>query len=126
MPTQAEHILHQEQMHQVLCECNNGQVTVASGELDFDNPADANRDNKYHFTVHYTDSAGNGISEEIELTITDRAAVTASSTTGSSSLSVTKLKQSHLMLPASGTLSDAFKEFVANDNGLHNYSRLFT
>ena len=27
----------------------SGEISVASGELDFDNPADANRDNKYHF-----------------------------------------------------------------------------
>ena len=59
------------------------------------------------------------ISEEIELTITDRAAVTASSTTGTSSLTVTEAETiSFNAAGASGTLSDAFKEFVANDNGL--------
>ena len=40
-------------------------------------------------TVHYT-AGGETVSEEIELTITDRAAVTASSTTGTSSLTVTE------------------------------------
>ena len=95
-----------------------GQVTVATGELDFDNPADANRDNKYHFTVNYT-VGGETVSEEIELTITDRAAVTASSTTGTSSLTVTEAETiSFNAAGPSGTLSDAFKEFVANDNGL--------
>ncbi len=104
-----------------------GQITVASGELDFDNPADANRDNKYHFTVHYTDSSGTGISEEIELTITDRAAVTASSTTGTSSLSVTEAETiSFNAAGANGTLSDAFKEFVANDNGLGTATAAYT
>ena len=93
-----------------------GQVTVASGELDFDNPADANRDNKYHFTVHYT-VGGETVSEEIELTITDRAAVTASSTTGTSSLTVTEAETiSFNAAGPAGSLSDAFKEFVASDN----------
>ena len=95
-----------------------GQVTVASGELDFDNPADANRDNKYHFTVNYT-VGGETVSEEIELTITDRAAVTASSTTGTSNLTVTEAETiSFNAAGAQGSLSDAFKEFVANDSGL--------
>ena len=95
-----------------------GQVTVASGELDFDNPSDANRDNKYHFTVSYT-VGSDTISEEVELTITDRAAVTASSTTGTSALTVTEAETvSFTAAGAAGALSDAFKEFVAADDGL--------
>ena len=104
---------------------STGQVTVASGELDFDNPADANRDNKYHFTVNYT-VGSDTISEEIELTITDRAAVTASSTTGTSSLTVTEAETiSFNAAGATGALSDAFKEFVANDNGLGTTANTF-
>ena len=96
----------------------SGEISVATGELDFDNPADANRDNKYHFEVHYT-AGGETVTEQLELTVTDRAAVTASSTTGTSNLSVTEAENIKFNAAGpNGALSDAFKEFVANDNGL--------
>ena len=96
----------------------SGEITVATGELDFDNPADANRDNKYHFEVHYT-AGGETVTEQVELTVTDRAAVTASSTTGTSNLSVTEAENIKFTVAGpTGALSDAFKEFVSNDNGL--------
>ena len=48
----------------------SGEISVASGELDFDKPADANRDNVYHMEAHYTKD-GETVVEQLELTVTE-------------------------------------------------------
>ena len=57
-----------------------GIVSVAQGELDFDNAIDANFDNVYEFSVTYT-SGSNSVTENVKLTVTDTATVTSAANT---------------------------------------------
>ena len=86
----AAHTPYQAQIENIFTvNATTGAISVTSGELDFDNPADANRDNKYHLDAHYT-AGGETVTEQVVLNVTDRAAITAASTTGSSKLTVTE------------------------------------
>lgn len=94
-----------------------GIISVAQGELDFDNAIDANFDNVYEFSVTYT-SGSNSVTENVKLTITDTATVTAAANTATTNLSVKEGE--NITFEGLGTLgvfSDAMKEFVLADSG---------
>ena len=94
-----------------------GIVSVAQGELDFDNAIDANFDNVYEFSVTYT-SGSNSVTENIKLTVTDTATPTSAANTATTNLTVKEGE--NITFEGLGTLgvfSDAMKEFVLADNG---------
>ena len=62
-------------------------MSVAQGELDFDNAIDANFDNVYEFSVTYT-SGANSVTENIKLTVTDTATPTSAANTATTNLTV--------------------------------------
>ena len=94
-----------------------GIVSVAQGELDFDNAIDANFDNVYEFSVTYT-SGSNSVTENIKLTVTDTATPTSAANTATTNLTVKEGE--NITFEGLGTLgvfSDAMKEFVLADSG---------
>ena len=96
---------------------STGIVSVAQGELDFDNAIDANFDNVYEFSVTYT-SGSNSVTENIKLTVTDTATPTSAANTATTNLTVKEGE--NITFEGLGTLgvfSDAMKEFVLADSG---------
>ena len=94
-----------------------GIVTLQAGELDFDNATDANFDGVYEFSVTYTNGAGSeSVTEDVVLTITDTATVSASTNSATTTLTVQEAETVNFESAGTdGVLSDAFKEFVAAD-----------
>ena len=94
-----------------------GIVTLQAGELDFDNATDANFDGVYEFSVTYTNGAGTeSVTEDVVLTITDTATVSASTNSATTTLTVQEAETVNFESAGTdGVLSDAFKEFVAAD-----------
>ena len=101
-----------------------GAISMATdaGELDFDNPRDANFDGVYEFSVTYT-VGSESVREDIKLTVTDAAVKTAAANTGTTNLKVQEAETvSFATSGTSGVLSDAFKEFVAADTGTGSFA----